>query len=216
MVTLTVPVCQPGWEEMEILRDIWGNLRVNLKRNNSECQKVSLGGSSKINVTLIQMYILHNNCIYCCGLHNRLRPFVKHTKFLRFGQFDKPKWYPYHLSIFHDWPLWYCLLTCNFPVDKKSSKYTKNHIFLRSIEKQQKLKIKPAYIFELTLVVICFSVWTTDRIGLKRAEWTTALPRVGNSDFHSAVVQFTVCLFLLLWGTEFWTVFLKRGSAALL
>ena len=139
MVTLTVPVCQPGWEEMEILRDIWGNLRVNLKSNNSECQKVSLGGSPTI-VTLIQMYILHNNCIYCCGLHNRLRPFVKHTKFLRFGQFDKPKWYPYHLSIFHDWPLWYCLLTCNFPVDKKSSKYPKNHIFLRSIEKQQKLK----------------------------------------------------------------------------
>ena len=94
---------------------------------------------------------------------------------------------------------------------KSLANIEKNHIFLRSIEKQQKLKIKPAYIFELTLVVICFSVWTTDRIGLKRAEWTTALPRVGNSDFHSAVVQFTVCLFLLLWGTEFWTVFFKEG-----
>ena len=155
------------------------------------------------------MYILDNNCTYCCGLHNRLRPFAKRTKLLRFGQFGKPKWYPYQLSIFHDWPLWYCLLTCNLPVDKKSSKYSKNHIFSRSIEVKAK-KVKPAYVFELTLVVICFSVWTTDRIGLKRAERRTALPRVGNSDFHSAVVQFTVCLFLLLWGTEYWTV-LKEG-----
>ena len=43
-VTLLVPACQPGWEELE-------NLRGNLRGNNSE--KVSLGGYPTFNVTLV-------------------------------------------------------------------------------------------------------------------------------------------------------------------